>query len=60
MRHLAGPGHIPAVPVVAGAANWANTHTARVIHQHLFQAVRAAVLNHAGNIHILSFDALAA
>jgi len=60
MRHLAGTGHIPAITVVAGSANRAYTQTARVIHNSLLQAVRAAVFNHIGKIHVVTLDALAA
>lgn len=60
MRHLARAGHIPAIPVVAGAANRAYTHTTRVVHYNLFQTVWTAVLNHTGKIYVVSLDTLAA
>lgn len=60
MRYLAGAGHVPAVTVVAGAAVWTDTNPARVIYNHLFQAVRAAVLDNTGQVNILSLDSLSA
>jgi len=60
MRHLAGTGHVPAIAVVAGCAYRANPDAARVINKHLFETVRAAVLDRTGKAYIFAFQAFPA